>query len=99
MMENEEHEILWSQAARNIANEGRAIAAAAGVTLTVLKWHRGDEVADLDNFWLTLESGTRAVTEHFPNEWLEEPANTENDPRITQRLLTMIETLVAGAKT
>lgn len=99
MMDNEEHETLWSQAARNIAKEGREIAAAAGVSLTVLKWHRGDEVADLENFWLTLESGKRAVTGHFPNEWLEGPRKSADDPRITQRLSGMVQALRAGATT
>jgi hypothetical protein len=96
MMENEEQENQWSQAARDVALKGEEIAAAAGITLTELKWHRGHEVADLDNFWLTLESDKRAVTKHFPNEWLEGPGASANDSRITQLLSEMVEALRSG---
>ena len=96
MMENEEHENQLSQGAREVALRGEEIAAAAGITLTELKWHRGHEVADLDNFWLTLESDERAVTKHFPNEWLAGPGKSANDSLIAQRLFEMVRALRSG---
>jgi hypothetical protein len=93
MIESEQHEVQLSQAARRIACSAYEIAKAAGVTLAGLHWHRGHEVADLDDHWLTLESLQNAMTERFPNEWLEGPGNADDDPRIAQRLRTMVEAL------
>ena len=52
-----------------------------------------NELADLDNHWLTLESSRRATTEHSPNEWLEALARSDDDRRIAQRLSAMTEAL------
>lgn len=97
MFENEDYENRWAQGARKVAELGREFAAAGGVRLTDLKWLRGQEVADLDNYWLTLESGEDAVTEHFPNEWLDAPGKSVNGRQINQRLHEMVRALVAGA--
>ena len=93
MIENEQHEVELSQSARKIAHRARETADAARVTLTGLHWHRGHEVADLDNFWLTLETDMRAVTERFPNEWLEAFNKSDGDQRIAQRLSGMVQAL------
>jgi hypothetical protein len=93
MIENEQHEIELSQAARRIAQAAREIADGAHIVLTAMKWHRGHEVADLDNFWLTLTSDKHGVTEHFPNEWLEAFGKSGTDARVAQRLSSMVEAL------
>jgi hypothetical protein len=93
MIENEQHEIVLSRAARKIAQRAREVADGAHVTLTAMKWHRGHEVADLDNCWLTLTSDTHAVTEHFPNEWLEAFGKSDTDSRVAHRLSRMVEAL------
>lgn len=93
MIENEQYEVELSQAARKIAQRAREMADAARVTLTDLHWHRGHEVADLDNWWLTLESDMRTVTERFPNEWLEAFNKSDGDQRIAQRLSGMVQAL------
>jgi hypothetical protein len=93
MIENEQYEIELSQAARKIAQTAREIADGAHIVLTAMKWHRGHEVADLDNFWLTLTSDKQAVTEHFPNEWLEAFGKSDVDARVAQRLSGMVEAL------
>jgi hypothetical protein len=97
MMENEEYENKLSQVTSEIARRGREIPTVAGVTLTDLKWHCGHEVADLDNYWLTLESDKHTVTEHFPNEWLEDPRKSANDRQIAQRLFDMVQALRSEA--
>jgi hypothetical protein len=93
MIENEQHEVELSRAARKIAQTAREIADGAHIVLTAMKWHRGHEVADLDNFWLTLTSDKQAVTEHFPNEWLEAFGKSDTDARVAQRLSGMVEAL------
>jgi hypothetical protein len=93
MVENEQHEIQLAQAARKIASSAYEMARAVQLTLTGLHWHRGHEVADLDNHWLTVESHKRATTEHFPNEWLQALGKSDNDPRIAQRLSVMVQAL------
>ena len=93
MVENEGHEVQLSQAARTVAYTACEIAKAAGVSLTGLHWHWGHEVANLDNRWLTLESQKHAITEHFPNDWLEGLGKPDADRRIAQRLSTMVEAL------
>ena len=95
MIENEQFEIQRSQAARKIAQWAYRMADAARVTLTGLHWHRGHEVANLDDRWLTLESYAHAMTEHFPDAWLEEPGGSGDDPRVARCLSGMIEGLVA----
>jgi hypothetical protein len=39
------------------------MAEAQHIILTATKWHLGHEVADSDNWWLTLTSDRRAVTD------------------------------------
>ena len=94
-MENEGHEYELSHAARVVAQRARQMALAAGITLISLEWHRGHEVADLDNFWLTLESNTDSVTEKFPNEWLKALGSHDNDQRISVRLAGMLRALLS----
>lgn len=94
MIENEEQEIQWSQAAREISQGAREMARAKHVTLRATKWHRGHEVADLDNWWLTLTSDKRGVTERFPNDWLDALAAAGNDQRVAKRLSRMLQELV-----
>lgn len=93
MIENEQLEVQRSQVARRISYRACQMAEAAHVTLTGLHWHRGHEVANLDNRWLTLESHTLAMTELFPNEWLEAYGGAGEDPRIARCLSRMIEAL------
>jgi hypothetical protein len=93
MIENEQHEVQLSQAARSVAHTACEMAKTAGVSLTGLHWHWGHEVANLDHRWLTLESQKHAITEHFPNEWLERLGNPDADRRITQRLSAMMAAL------
>jgi hypothetical protein len=97
MIENEEQEIRWSQAAREISQRAREMARAEHVTLRATKWHRGHEVADLDNWWLTLTSDKRGVTERFPNDWLDAFGATGNDQRVAKRLSHMVQEL-AGSR-
>ena len=97
MLENEDYENQCAQGARKVAELGRQIAAVAGVRLIDLKWLRGQEVAELDNYWLTLVSSKDAVTERFPNEWLAAPDESAHDRQIDQRLHAMVQALVAGA--
>jgi hypothetical protein len=94
VIENEQYEVELAQAARKIAQRARGMAEVEHVHLTGTKWHRGHEVADLDNWWLTLTSDTRGITEHFPNEWLETLGNIENDERVVQRLSRMVKALM-----
>jgi hypothetical protein len=94
MIENEQQEIQWSQAAREISHQAREMARAEHVSLTGTKWHRGHEVADLDNWWLTLTSDKRGITERFPNEWLEAFGNADDDQRVVQRLSCMLQALI-----
>jgi hypothetical protein len=94
MIENEQYEVVLAQGARKIAQRAREMAQAARVTLTGTKWHRGHEVADLDNWWLTLTSDKRGITERFPNEWLEALGNAENDQCVAQRLSRMVQALM-----
>jgi hypothetical protein len=94
MIENEQQEIQWSQAAREIAQRAREMARAAHVSLSATKWHRGHEVADLDGWWLTLITDNRAITERFPNEWLEALGNADDDQRVVQRLSRMVQALI-----
>lgn len=96
MIENEQYEVEWSQAARKIAQRAREMAEVAHITLTDTKWHRGHEVADLDDWWLTLTSDKRGVTERFPYEWLVAPGSAGNDPRVAQRLSRMVQDLAAA---
>src|SRR2546423_13255538 len=49
VIENEQYEVELAQAARKIAQRAREMAEAERITLTGTKWHRGHEVADLDN--------------------------------------------------
>ena len=93
MIENEQHEIELSQATRKIAQRAREVADGAHVILIAMKWHRGHEVADLDNCWLTLTSDKHAITEHFPREWLEAFGRSDTDSRVAQRLSGMVEAL------
>src|SRR5687768_6514016 len=96
MIENEQLEVRRSQAARSITHSAYQMACAAHISLTGLHWHRGHEVANLDDRWLTLESHTGAMTEHFPNEWLEAlDQSAADDPRIARCLAGMIEALAA----
>jgi hypothetical protein len=95
MIENEQVEVAWSQAARKIAQRARRMAEGRHVTLTGMKWHRGHEVADSDNWWLTLTSDKRGVTERFPNDCLAAPAAADNDHRVAKRLSRMTEELAA----
>ena len=97
MMENEDYENQFSRGSREVSHRGRAIAAAAGVHLTCLKWHRGHEVADLDNWWLTLESSEEAITKRFSNEWLEDPGKPANDRQINECLRDMVRALVPSS--
>jgi hypothetical protein len=97
MIENEQQEIQWSQAARGIAQQAREMARAAHVSLSAAKWHRGHEVADSDNWWLTLTSDKRAVTERFPNDWLDALGAFGDDPRVANRLSRMVEELAASS--
>jgi hypothetical protein len=59
-----------------------------------MQWHWGHEVADLDDRWLTLETKLNAVTEHFPNEWLEASNTSVCDPRVARCLSGMLQALV-----
>ncbi len=93
MIENMEYGNQLLKAARIITNRAHEAAAAAGVTLSACKWRRGHEVANLDNFWLTLESGRRVTTRHFPNAWLEGLGKADNDRRVAQCLLDMMQAL------
>ena len=96
-MENENDENQFSQGSREVSQRGRVIAAAAGVQLTCLKWHRGHEVADLDNWWLTLESSEDAITKKFSNEWLEEPGEPANARQINECLRNMVRALATSS--
>ncbi len=58
--------------ARAIASHARKMAAERGIQLTAIKWHRGHEVADLDNYWLVIELGNRPISRHFPSGWVVE---------------------------
>ena len=98
MIENEEYENELSQAAHAITNRAHEIAAAAGVTLIACEWNRGHEVADLDEFWLTLESDKDATTQHFPNEWLEIPGTPDKSQRISALLISMVRTLAPASQ-
>jgi len=97
MIEDEQDEVQWSQAARKIAQRARKMAEAQHVTLTDTKWHRGHEVADSDNWWLTLASDKRAVTERFPNDWLDALASG-NDERVAKRLSRMVRELAGSGE-
>jgi hypothetical protein len=94
VIENEQYEVELAQASRKIAQRAREMAEVEHVTLTGTKWHRGHEVADLDNWWLTLTSDKRGITERFPNEWLETLGNADNDPRVVKRLSRMVQALM-----
>ncbi len=93
MIENEQYEVELAQAARKIAQRARKTAEVEGITLTGTKWHRGHEVADADNWWLTLTSDKGGTTKRFPNAWLEALGNAGNDQRIAQRLSCMLQAL------
>lgn len=99
MIENEQYEVELAQAARKIAQRAREMAAGERIILTTTKWHRGHEVADLDNWWLTLTSDKRGITERFPNQWLEALGNAENDQRVVQRLSRMVQALMPPSAT
>jgi len=99
MIENVEQEVVWAHAARKIAQRAREMAEADHVTLTEMKWHRGHEVADLDGWWLTLLTDNRAITERFPNEWLEARGAGGVDPRVAQRLSCMTQALAVPLAT
>ena len=94
MIENAQYEVELAQAARKIAQRARGMAEVEHVALTGTKWHRGHEVADLDNWWLTLTSDKRGITERFPNEWLEAFGNADDDQRVVQRLSRMVQALM-----
>jgi hypothetical protein len=94
MIENEQYEVELAQAARKIAQRARGMAEVEHVALTGTKWHRGHEVADLDNWWLTLTSDKRGITERFPNEWLKAFGNADDDQRVVQRLSRMVQALI-----
>ena len=98
MIEHEQDEIEWSQAARKIAQRARKMAEAQHVTLTDTKWHRGHEVADSDNWWLTLTSDKRGVTERFPNDWLDAVGTAGNDQRVAKRLSRMVQELAGPSE-
>ena|SRR5689334_1116111 len=93
MIENEQHEVELSQAARLVAQRARAAADRAHVTLTAVKWHRGHEVADLDNWWLTLASDKHAVTENFASDRLAAYGNQGSDSAIAEQVAGMVEAL------
>jgi hypothetical protein len=93
MIENEQYEVELSQAARKIAQNARAAADHAHVNLTATKWHRGHEVADSDNWWLTLTSERHGVTERFPVEWLIAYSRSDSDSAVAQRVAGMVESL------
>ena len=92
-IENEQYEVGLSQAARKIAQNARAAADRAHVALTATTWHRGHEVADLDNWWLTLTSAHHGVTERFPIEWLIAYGKSNGDPAVAQRVAGMVNAL------
>jgi hypothetical protein len=94
MIENVQHEVKWAQAARKVSQRASEMAEAEHITLTDMKWHRGHEVADLDGWWLTLITDNRAITERFPNEWLEALGNADDDQRVVQRLSRMVQALI-----
>lgn len=58
-------------AARHIAKLARSLADARHITLTATRWRRGHEIADWDDYYLTLTSGDASVTRHVPNECLD----------------------------
>ncbi len=93
MIENEQHEVELSQGARKVVRAACDMARIARVALTGMHWHRGHEVADMDDRWLTLETKMHAVTEHFPNEWLEACSTTDSDPRVARCLSGMLQAL------
>jgi hypothetical protein len=97
MIEHEQDEIEWSQAARKIARRARRMAEAQHLILTDTKWHRGHEVADSDNWWLTLTSDKRGVTERFPNDWLNALGAAGNDRRVAERLSRMVQKLAGSS--
>ena len=97
MIEDEQVEVEWSQAARKIAQRARRMAEARRVMLTGTKWHRGHEVADSDNWWLTLTSDRRGVTERFPNDWLDALGAFGDDQRVVKRLSRMVEELAGSS--
>jgi hypothetical protein len=98
MIENVQQEVEWARAARNIIETAREMAEARHVTLRETKWHRGHEVADLDGWWLTLMTENRAITERFPNEWLETRGAGGIDPRVTRLLSRMMQALALHAE-
>jgi hypothetical protein len=98
VIESEQQEIQWSQAARKIAQRARKMAVGQHVTLTGTKWHRGHEVADSDNWWLTLTSAKRAVTERFPNDWLDALGSAGNDELVAKRLSRMVQDLAGSSE-
>ena len=96
MIENVQQEVEWARAVRKITETAREMAEGRHVILTEMKWHRGHEAADSDNWWLTLTSDKRGVTERFPNDWLNAVCTGANDPRVAERLSRMVQEL-AGA--
>ena len=93
MIENEQYEVELSQAARKVAQSARAAADRAHVTLTAMTWHRGHEVADLDNWWLTLTSDKHAVTEHFLIDRLAAYSKQGSDSAVAEQVAGMVEAL------
>ena len=93
MIENAQYEVELAQAARKIAQRARGMAEVEHVALTGTKWHRGHEVADLDNWWLTLTSARHGVTERFPIEWLIAYSGANSDSPVIRQVAGMVKAL------
>jgi len=96
MIEEEQYEIVLAQAMRSVAQRVLEIARGAQVAISSLEWHRGHEVADLDQCWLAVTSGKHAITEHFPNEWLEGFAKSGFDSNLASRLSAIVNALTSA---
>jgi hypothetical protein len=92
-IENEQYEVELSRAARKIAQNACAAADQAHVFLTAATWHRGHEVADSDNWWLTLTSARHGVTERFPIEWLIAYGGSNSDSPVVRQVAGMVKAL------
>lgn len=85
---------LLTKGAQVVVRRAVELANASYVPLTAIRWHRGVEVGDLDDYWLVLELGNRATSEHFETGFLMEVATGHSEELLTARLQKMISDLV-----
>ncbi len=85
---------LLTRGAQVVMRRAVELANASHVALTAMRWHRGVEVSDLDDYWLVLELGNRATSEHFETGFLMDVAMGRSTELVTARLKKMISDLV-----